>query len=518
MVTLRDYQADLVSKIHQLQDAGVRSICAVSPTGAGKTVIASEVIRHARSQGKKVMFWAHRKELIDQCCSKLDWAGLREYGVFKGRRHPRYNPGRPIQVASVQTLIRRDHWKADLIIIDECHRSTAKSYVKLIERYEEPPQIIGLTATPYRDSGKPLGDIYEAIAEGPSVSYLVERGYLRNPVVYGAERVDVKGLKITAGDYNKSQLAEAMASTILRGDIVANWRMRSLAEVGSEDMCTVVFAVSVEQSKAIAHQFNEAGITARHIDGSMDDRTREAILKGLRKRQIKVVTNVGICTEGWDLPHLECVILARPTRSRSLYKQMVGRVMRPDPDKRCALVLDHADCTRMHGFVSDPEKYSLSKNEERTKRQLEKRKNKDCLKCGAIVSLFEQACPNCGYVFKRERVSEIGYTEEELKQLTPEQIAEVKKKDRADSTPVHKRQRYFNELCKTAMEKGYKPNWARMKFMNVFGAWPSWQNGIRVPSSFKDYEKSYKMRMVSEVEAKEGSQAAQQSLLETVNK
>jgi len=518
VVQLRDYQESLVSRVHELQDAGVKSICAVSPTGAGKTVIASQIIRHAREKGQRVMFWAHRKELIDQCCSKLDWAGLRNYGVFKGSKHPRHNPGRPIQVASVQTLVRRDHWPADLIIIDECHRSTAKTYVKLIQRYEDPPMIIGLTATPYRDSGKPLGDIYEAIAEGPSVPYLVERGYLVDPKVYGAERIDVKGLKITAGDYNKSQLAEAMASTILRGDIVANWRMRSLAEVGAEDMCTVVFAVSIEQSKAIAAQFNEAGITARHIDGTMDDRTREDILLGLRKRHIKVVSNVGICTEGWDLPHLECAILARPTRSRSLYKQMVGRVMRPDEDKRTAVVLDHADCTRMHGFVSDPEKYSLSKNEERSKKELEKRKNKDCLKCGAIVSLFEQVCPNCGYTFKKERVSEIGYTEEELKQLTPEQIAEIKKKDRADSTPVHKRQKHFNDLCKTAMEKNYKPNWARMRFMNVFGAWPSWQNGIRVPSSFKEYEKAYKMRAIAEAEAREAKENQQQDLLQNATK
>lgn len=518
MIQLRDYQEGLVSRVHELQEAGVKKICAVSPTGAGKTVIASEIIRRARSEGKRVMFWAHRKELIDQCCAKLDWAGLRNYGVFKGRKHPRYDPSKPIQVASVQTLVRRDHWPADLIIIDECHRSTARTYLKLISRYENDPTIIGLTATPYRDSGKPLGDIYEAIAEGPSIPYLVERGFLECPKVFGAERVDVKGLKITAGDYNRSQLAEAMASTILRGDIVTNWRMRSLASVGAEDMCTVVFAVSIEQSKAIAQQFNEAGITARHIDGSMDDRTREAILNGLRKRQIKVVTNVGICTEGWDLPHLECVILARPTRSRSLYKQMVGRVMRPDEGKRDTVVLDHADCTRMHGFVSDPEKYSLSKNEERTKKQLEARKNKDCPKCSAIVSLFEQACPNCGHLFKKERISEVGYTEEELKQLTPEQIEEIKKKDRADSASSHERQRYFNDLCKTVVEKNYKPNWARMRYMNRFGHWPSWQFGVRVPAFFKDYEKRYKIQAQQELEEKESLNSSQQELLQAVAK
>ena len=446
------------------------------------------MIDGARRKGNRCIFLAHRTELIDQCSARLDQFGI-PHGIIQ-RKHARTDPRKQVQVASVQTLARRGHWNADLIVVDECHRSTSASYVKIIERYENKPAIIGLTATPYRLDGRGLGEIYDDLYELIPVQPLIDQGFLIMPRVYGSKELDLSHVKTTAGDFNKKHLAAAMKETILRGDVVENWGKRVMAETGAGSVaecraCTVVFASSVEQSVKVAEQFSQAGVPAAHLDAKTPRKERDRILAALRSRELSVVSNVGILTEGWDLPHLEVVALLRPTKSRSLVKQMIGRIMRPDPDKRFAFVLDHANCTRMHGFVNEPEELHLDAREKRPRKGGGPAPHKACKACDTLVPLNAKICPACGHqIFEVDII----FTDEELVELDPSKIK------RPIQVPETERQAAFVELCKQCASREYNPSWVRMRYKKLYGAWPVHKDGIRIPPFFRSYEKEWEVK------------------------
>jgi superfamily II DNA or RNA helicase len=479
---LRDYQTEALDGLRAKLGRGVRRIALVAPTGAGKTTIAGAMIKGAQAKGRRCIFLAHRKELIEQCSARLDEFSI-AHGIIQ-QKHKRTDPRQSVQVASVQTLIRKDHWAADLIIVDECHRSTSKTYTDIIARYDN-PAVIGLTATPYRMDGRGLGEIYDDLHELISTQALIDLKYLVMPVVFGSRaELDLSKVKVTAGDYNKQQLADAMKETILRGDLVQNWAERVGERTGAKyaSQCravTVVFAPSVEQSLRIVAQFNDRGVPAEHIDAKTPAKERAETLRKLRAREISVVSNVGILTEGWDLPHLECVVLARPTRSRSLYKQMIGRLMRPDAEKRFAFVLDHANCTQTHGFVNETEDFSLKGREKRPRKGSSMAPHKKCKKCDALLALSVKVCSHCGHqIFEVD----VRFTDEKLVELRPGQFKRHQEK------PVDERQKTFDEFCKQCITREYNPNWARMRYQSIYGHWPAWKTGIRVPKFFRDYE------------------------------
>jgi superfamily II DNA or RNA helicase len=474
--------------------AGVRRIALVAPTGAGKTTIAGAMIHGVCAKGRRAIFLAHRKELINQCADRLTGFGI-PHGVIKAK-DKRYDPYKPVQVASIQTLINREHWDADLIVVDECHRSTSPTYQKIIDRYSN-PYVVGLTATPYRMDGRGLGEVYDDLHEVIPTRNLIDMGFLINPQVFGtADPIDLSPVTTAMGDYNKRELADAMGSHILRGEIISNWSQTVMKKSGKLDACTVVFAPSVEQSILIVEQFKEIGVAAAHVDGKTPDSERDEILAKLRARELTVVSNWGILTEGWDLPHLECVILARPTRSRSLYKQMVGRLMRPDPGKRFAFVLDHGNCTQNHGFVDDPEEFSLEGREKRPRKGSKPAPHKQCENCLAMLPLKIRICPVCGH---EKLKTPIEYTDEFLVELDRKNLK--KRHPKAAEVPPEERQRVFNHFCHECMERGYKPNQARVRYLQTYGEWPSWQSGIRTPRSFAQYESAYKKRKEAEAEA-----------------
>ncbi len=461
---------------------GCRRIALVAPTGAGKTTISSAMIKGAIAKAKRAIFLAHRKELIEQCSDRLTDLEV-GHGIIQAK-HPRYNPERSVQVASVQTLIRRDHWDADLIIVDECHRSTSKTYTELISRYKN-PVVIGLTATPYRQDGKGLGEIYDGLHEVISTQKLIDTGYLVEPIVYGSSNPDLSNCRISGGDYNKDDMAEAMRPIILSGKILDNWTTR----FPEKDACTVIFAPKIAESKQIVQQFADAGIEAAHLDAKTPGAQREQILNDLRSRKIKVVSNVGILTEGWDLPHLECVVITRPTRSRSLYKQMVGRLMRPDDDKRFAYVLDHAGCTFMHGFAQDPEEYSLKGREKRPRKGAATPQLKECNNCRILLPAQAAICPECSFEFPKKSIE---YTDEELIQLKRDALrAKIKR------VSTEEKQKTLEQLCAKCIEHGYKPNWVRVKFLHAYGDWPTWQAGVRFPKFFRQYEQRLKTQQTT---------------------
>jgi superfamily II DNA or RNA helicase len=485
VIQLREYQQEALDALRAKLGGGTRRICMVAPTGAGKTTIAGAMIHGAMAKGRRCIFLAHRKELIEQCSGRLDQFGI-PHGIIQ-QKHRRTDPRKSVQVASVQTLIRKDHWDADLIIVDECHRSTSKTYTKILDRYTNRPAIIGLTATPYRLDGRGLGEIYDDIHPVATCQNLIDLEHLVMPTIYGAREVDLSSVKVTAGDFNKKDLAVAMKEVVFQGELVSNWGNRVMAETGAQTIaecraCTVVFAPSVELSIKIIEQFQAQGIPSAHIDAKTPPKVRDEVLRQLRAREISVVSNVGLLTEGWDLPHLECVVLVRPTRSRSLYKQMIGRLMRPDAQKRFAIVLDHANCTKMHGFVNEPEDYTLDGREKRKRKGESNAPHKTCRKCEALLPLQTKVCPSCGSV---QFIVDIKFTDEELVRLDPSKFK------KAEQVPQSERQKSFEELCKQCVAREFKPNWARVRYQKIYGEWPAWKSGIRTPRFFRTYEQEF---------------------------
>ena len=430
-------------------------------------MIAAEFIRQAVARGQRVLFLAHRRELIHQAHHKIYDLGIDAGIILAG--HPS-RLGEQVQIASIQTLWARavrtrkiELPSADLVVIDEAHYCRAKTYRKLIEAYPK-AIILGMTATPCRGDGRGLGNIFECIVECPPVQELIDLGFLVPARVYAPVRPDLDGVRVERGDYVEQQLAERMNHRELVGDIVTHWLRLS------EHRKTVVFATGVTHSVHIRNEFRRAGIMAEHVDGSTPVDERETILAGLSRGEVEVVVNCMVLTEGWDQPDVSCIVLARPTKHMGLYRQMVGRVLRPSPGKADAIVLDHAGAVFEHGFVEEPVTWTLDHDkraDNKTHRARSTGKARSlaiCPECAA-VRLEGDPCPVCGWR-PRPKPAPVKVADGELGQV-----------DRAlrvrghDWTPDEKAA-FHRQLRWIGRERDYKDGWAAHKYKEKFGAWP----------------------------------------------
>jgi len=339
MIQLRPYQSEVIAELGRDIADGKRRIIAVAPTGAGKTIVAACVIKDRVASGQRVLVLAHTREIIKQTSLKLSAYGI-EHGIIQAGLVA--DPDQPVQVASVQTLwsraMRRNTMPlppANLLIIDEAHHCPASTYRKIIEEYPN-ATLLGLTATPCRGDGRGLGGIFDMIVECPQVAALIEQKYLVKTRVYAPVDPDLKGVETRVGDYVESQLAERMDRANLVGDIVTHWHKYG------ERRRTVCFAVNVAHSIHIRDEFIKSGVRAEHVDGSTPKPDRDAALARLASGETELITNCQVLGEGWDLPEVACCILARPTKKMGLYRQMIGRVLRPAEGKMNAIVLDHS--------------------------------------------------------------------------------------------------------------------------------------------------------------------------------
>ena len=320
--------------------------------------------------------------------------------VKRGKETLELNPLETVQIAAIQTLharaIRRETMElppADLVVIDECHHALAKSWREIIDAYPE-AVLLGLTATPCRGDGRGLGGIFETMIECPQVEELIQLGFLVRTRNYAPVDPDLSGVRTVAGDYVESQLADRMDRPKLIGDIVTHWHKYG------ELRKTVAFAVNVAHSIHLRDEFVRSGVRCEHIDGSTPKCERDATLARLASGALQVVTNCMVLTEGWDMPEASCCILARPTRKMGLYRQMIGRVLRPAEGKPDAIVLDHSGAVFRHGFVEDHVEWTLDPDRRAvspTHQQREASGNSrliECTQCGA-VRVAGEACSHC---------------------------------------------------------------------------------------------------------------------------
>jgi DNA repair protein RadD len=468
MTVLRPYQVQVRDDVERAVETGRRHVLVVVPTGGGKTIVAAEIIKEAIADGKRVLVLAHTREIIRQTSIKLYFHNI-EHGIIQAGLVA--NPERAVQVASIQTLwtraMRLERMPlppADLLIIDEAHHCPAETYLKIIAEYPN-AVLLGMTATPCRGDGRGLGDIFDIIVACPQVPELIAQGYLVRTRVYAPIDPDLRGVETRQGDYVESQLAGRMDRDNLVGDIVSHWHRYG------ERRKTVCFAINVAHSIHIRNEFIKAGVRAEHIDGSTPKPERDAALARLASGEAELITNCMVLTEGWDLPAVSCGILARPTKKMGLYRQMIGRLLRPAPGKSDALVLDHSGAVFRHGFVEDdvnwtldPERRAASPAHAARLAGGHRSRLLECTQCGSVRTGGEP-CGHCGFLPQRPPQA-IVFTDGDLGL-----VDRARRTVHALSDPME-RMRWHAMLAHIASERGYKPGWAAHKFKEKFGHWP----------------------------------------------
>jgi superfamily II DNA or RNA helicase len=421
----------------------------VLPTGGGKTIIFSAIAQSAAAKGNRVLILVHRRELIHQASSKLQWIGL-DHGIIAAGVPA---TDAPVQIASVQTLARRlsrMDWQPGLIIIDEAHHATAGQWARILDHWPDAYRL-GVTATPCRLDGCGLRSAFDAMVLGPSVADLIFTGYLSPARIYAPPVVaDLSGVRRRAGDYANDQAAAAMDRPTVTGDAIAHYQRLAAGQQAIAFCCNVAHAVSV------CDAFKTAGISAALLLGGTGD--RDQVVADFAAGIVRVLVTVDVVSEGFDVPAASCAILLRPTQSLGLYLQQVGRVLRPAPGKDAALILDHVANVTRHGFPDDPREWSLSEGIVRGGRGTPAPSVRTCPECYAA---FKPApiCPVCGAQCAPVKSRAIRQLMGELKELKRESVQQrIAERDKA------KRQRQaartLSELLALAKERGYSPGWA----------------------------------------------------------
>jgi superfamily II DNA or RNA helicase len=330
---LRPHQSLAIEKLRQSLGSGKRRPVLQAPTGFGKTRLAAAVIEGALAKDKRVIFTVPALSLVDQTVEAFWNDGVRNIGVIQGC-HGMTDWSRPVQVASVQTLQRRqDLPQADVVIIDECHRWFDFYPKWMMDPAWQNRPFIGLSATPWT---RGLGRYFDDLIIAATTKDLITAGYLSPFRVFAPSHPDLTGVRTVAGDYHEGDLSGVMNDSTLVADVVDTWLGRA------QNRSTFCFAVDRAHAKHLQQQFITAGVSTGYIDAYTPSKEREDIHRKFQDGQNRIVCNVGCLTTGidWDV---RCIILARPTKSEMLFVQIIGRGLRPAEGKEDCLILDHSD-------------------------------------------------------------------------------------------------------------------------------------------------------------------------------
>ena len=449
---LRSYQIKAIDSLrYSFNTKGKKSPLLVMPTGAGKTVVFAAISKAISQNEKNVLILVHRRELIDQASKKLKNIGV-NHGVIASKYESSQNN---IQIASVQTLVRRlvtNTFNPHYIIIDEAHHAAAGSWRKIIEHFKDAYKI-GCTATPIRLDGRGLADYFDDLVKGPGVAKLIKDKYLAPYKVFAPPlKINLDKVKTLGGDYQKKELEKQIDSADIIGDAVQQYKKHA------DGLPAIAFCISIKHATDVCNKFKDAGYKAAIVHGEMNVDDRDKAIKGLGNGKIQILTSVDVISEGTDVPDVSAAILLRPTKSEGLYLQQVGRVLRPKPDKT-AIILDHVNSTRTHGFVDDKREWSLHSQKKKKKKGELAPHVETCKKCFATYKPTP-VCPVCGYQAEnRERF--IKQEEGELEELKRKEQAETEKQQQRILIGSAKT---LEELEMVAKILGYKKGWAYRVF------------------------------------------------------
>lgn len=437
MFQLFDYQQDLIDKARNALAAGNQGVLIVSPPGSGKSVVISEIAKLTVKKGGHVLFFVHRQELVKQIKDSFKQQGVD------------LNHCTILTVGKVANRLNILA-KPDLIIVDESQHSRAKIYQKIFNYYSDVPRL-GFTGSPWRLSGKGFKDIYSAMVLGPTAKWLIENKKLAPFTVYGYQLGDKSTLKSgSTGDYTKKSLNNYTKS-IIHGDIVKSWLKFA------KDRKTIIYCHSTSFSKEVAQSFRDAGINAVHADAKTPESKRDKIMVDFKEGKIKILCNVDLVSEGFNVPDCSCVVLLRPTQSLVIYLQQSMRAMRYQPNKH-AIIIDQVGNFERFGLPDTDYKWTLEDREKHPRKDsgsTEGLQIKTCPDCFAVIKAECVKCPICGHDFSIEIRKIKQKKDQELRAIKAEKfhIDLIAKKKVSELTS-------FKELTMYAKAKHYKNGWA----------------------------------------------------------
>lgn len=448
------------------------SFMVYSPTGSGKTGLAAFIADGFVSRGMRILFVAPFTILINQTAQRFTEYGLPEDEIsFIWRDHPSYDPSLLIQIASADTLIRREFPdNIDLLIVDEAHLRKRR-ILKEIERItaEKKVKVIGLSGTPFSPF---LGQYYQHLIKPTTIAELIERGDLSKYEFYAPTKPDLSGVKSKpsmefGNDYDESQLAEIMCGSDLVGDIVDNWLRNG------RDLPTVAFCVNVAHANFVTLQFRKVGISAEVMVAETPQDERQLMIHRFETGATKIIVSVGVLVAGFD-SDVRCVIYARPTKSEIRWLQALGRGLRTAPGKDACLIFDHSGTVHRLGFPDSIEYDDLpSKNDgmkEALSRSVEDREEKlpkECPECHFMKPAGIYICPKCGFK---------PLAGQDVETDTGRSIKKLKKGERIYTKSDKQSwwsQIKFYQRQRASMGKPISDGWCAHTFQEKFGEWPN---------------------------------------------
>ncbi len=400
-------------------------------------MIEGEIARLSNERGNRVLFLVHRQELCDQIARTFAACGV-DMAMTS--------------VMMVQTATRRLDKLAppDLIITDESHHATAASYTRIYDYFPDVPRV-GFTATPIRLGEGGLGRVFDDLIPSVTTKWLIENHYLAPYKYYSYKLADTSGLHVRAGEYIAAEVHGLMERTAIYGDTVETYR-----RIGQNKQ-TIVYCASVKASQETAEAFRRAGYAAAHLDGTTPQDARAEAVERFRRGEIRVLCNVDLFGEGFDVPDCGCVILLRPTKSLSLFIQQSMRSMRYRPGKE-ALIIDHVGNVFEHGLPDDPREWTLT---ERKPKAMNTVHIRECPICFGVIPATSAVCPMCGYEFRPEELKTLEVVDGELVEIT---AAEIERR-RLKKLPydAYRDMKSFDEIHAFACARGYQFMWAIRK-------------------------------------------------------
>lgn len=451
------------------------SFMVYSPTGSGKTGLSAFITDGFVSRGMRVLMTCPYTVLVTQTAKRFIQYGLPEDEIsYVWRDHPNYDPERKIQIASADTLIRRDFPEnIDLLIVDEAHlrRKKMLEVIKYLTT-ETHVKVIGLSGTPFAPF---LGKYYQRLIKPTTIKELMDTGVLCGYEFFAPTKPDLSGVKVTrsdefGSDYKEDEVAEIMCGADLVGDIVSNWLSHG------EDRPTVAFCVNVNHANYVTLQFNKAGVNAEVMTAQTPHDERQMMIHRFEQGATKIIVSVGTLIAGFD-SDVRCIIYARPTKSEIRWLQIIGRGLRTAKGKDKCLVFDHSGSVHRLGYPDSIEYDTLpSKNDGMktvvSERENEKREKlpKECSQCHYMKPAGVYQCPKCGH---KPLAGEDVDTDASrgLKQISGKKKAVTKQEKQSWWSQIK-----FYQRQRAVQGKPVSDGWCAHTFKDKFGTWP---NGLQ---------------------------------------
>lgn len=476
MYVPRPYQTRALNLVRKAIVDKHKSILLQGPTGMGKSIIFSEIIRSGYQKGSTVLFLVHRKKIFNQVREYMDDLKIPYGVVVGGQKHEDWHP---VQLAMVQSAHRRLDTAyvclqpTDIIVIDEAHTSASETYLKVIERLQK-NILIGLTATPIRKNGYGLKKAgYTTLIQGKdyggTISDLTAQGSLVPIRYYAPVEPDLTSVPVAGGDYNLKVLESRLLQGKVLDDIVPNWFKFS------EKRKTFIFASGIKHSVAIRDMFLKAGVFAEHVDGNTNPDEQSLILGRFKNGATQIVCSCDLYIEGVDIPTIGCVFIARSTKSLRIWMQMVGRGMRPDlpSGKKDMILIDHSGSFAEHGPVHEITDWKLDSSQKMTNpsQAARKARNSKPIECPVCSRIYTGTlrCPQCHNIpTKAQFGKDIDYIDGILGEVV---LSTGKAKIHVPT--LAEKKDWFQQIKNYAWSRGKDQKWINAMYKTRFGVWPA---------------------------------------------